>query len=175
MLVIAATNKDLSKEIDKGNFRMDLYHRLSVIIMHVPTLNERRDDIPILAEQFVQEICDEYGLPKKIITPKAMEELMAINWTGNIRELHNVMERLVILSDAKITEQEVLAYGVANVTKDPLEMLFNRFEKFVDFRETWKRNISNSSFVSTTGMFQKLPMKSICSAAISIARWRSMD
>lgn len=137
--VIAATNKDLSKEIDKGNFRMDLYHRLSVIIMHVPTLNERRDDIPILAEQFVQEICDEYGLPKKIITPKAMEELMAINWTGNIRELHNVMERLVILSDAKITEQEVLAYGVANVTKDPLEMLFNRFEKFVDFRDDMER------------------------------------
>jgi two-component system nitrogen regulation response regulator NtrX len=137
--VIAATNKDLSKEIDKGNFRMDLYHRLSVIIMHVPTLNERRDDIPILAEQFVQEICDEYGLPKKVITPKAMEELMGINWTGNIRELHNVMERLVILSDAKITEQEVLAYAVANVTKDPLEMLFNRFEKFVDFRDDMEK------------------------------------
>lgn len=137
--VIAATNKDLSKEIDKGNFRMDLYHRLSVIIMHVPTLNERKEDIPILAERFVQEICEEYGMPRKVITPKAMEELISINWTGNIRELHNVMERLVILSDAKITEQEVLAYGVANVTKDPLEMLFNRFEKFVDFRDDMER------------------------------------
>ncbi len=137
--VIAATNKDLSKEIDKGNFRMDLYHRLSVIIMHVPTLNERRDDIPILAERFVQEICEEYGMPRKAITPKAMEELISINWTGNIRELHNVMERLVILSDAKITDQEVLAYGVANVTKDPLEMLFNRFEKFVDFRDDMEK------------------------------------
>ena len=137
--VIAATNKDLSKEIDKGNFRMDLYHRLSVIIMHVPTLNERKDDIPILAERFVTEICEEYGLPRKVITPKAMEELMNINWTGNIRELHNVMERLVILSDSKITEQEVLAYGVANVTKDPLEMLFNRFEKFVDFRDDMEK------------------------------------
>jgi len=137
--VIAATNKDLSKEIDKGNFRVDLYHRLSVIIMHVPTLNERRDDIPILAERFVQEICEEYGMPKKVITPKAMEELISINWTGNIRELHNVMERLVILSDAKITEQEVLAYGVANVTKDPLEMLFNRFEKFIDFRDDMEK------------------------------------
>jgi two-component system nitrogen regulation response regulator NtrX len=137
--VIAATNKDLSKEIDKGNFRMDLYHRLSVIIMHVPTLSERKDDIPILAERFVQEICEEYGMPRKVITPKAMEELMNINWTGNIRELHNVMERLVILSDAKITEQEVLAYGVANVTKDPLEMLFNRFDKFVDFRDDMEK------------------------------------
>jgi two-component system, NtrC family, nitrogen regulation response regulator NtrX len=137
--VIAATNKDLSKEIDKGNFRMDLYHRLSVIIMHVPTLNERKDDIPILAERFVTEICEEYGLPRKVITPKAMDELMSINWTGNIRELHNVMERLVILSDAKITEHEVLAYGVANVTKDPLEMLFNRFEKFVDYRDDMEK------------------------------------
>jgi len=137
--VVAATNKDLLKEVDKGNFRLDLYHRLSVIIIHVPTLNERRDDIPILAERFVQEICEDYGMPRKVITPKAMEELMNINWTGNIRELHNVMERLVILSDQKITEQEVLAYGVANVTKDPMEQLFNRFEKFVDFRDEMEK------------------------------------
>jgi DNA-binding NtrC family response regulator len=137
--VIAATNKDLLKEVDKGNFRLDLYHRLSVIIIHVPTLNERREDIPILAERFVQEICEDYGMNRKVITPKAMEELMNINWTGNIRELHNVMERLVILSDQKITEQEVLAYGVANVTKDPMEQLFNRFEKFVDFRDEMEK------------------------------------
>jgi DNA-binding NtrC family response regulator len=137
--VVAATNKDLVKEIEKGNFRIDLYHRLSVIIFHVPTLNERRDDIPILAERFTGDICEEYGIPKKVITPKAMEELLNINWTGNIRELHNVMERLVILSDTKITEQEVLAYGVANVTKDPMEAMFNRFEKFVDFRDQMEK------------------------------------
>jgi len=137
--VIAATNKDLLREVDKGNFRLDLYHRLSVIIIHVPTLNERKEDIPILAEKFVQEICEDYGMPRKVITPKAMEELMNINWTGNIRELHNVMERLVILSDQKITEQEVLAYGVANVTKDPMEQLFNRFEKFGDFRDEMEK------------------------------------
>ncbi|MFI5134487.1 MAG: sigma-54 interaction domain-containing protein, partial [Chitinophagales bacterium] len=137
--VVAATNKDLLREVDKGNFRLDLYHRLSVIIIHVPTLNERKDDIPILAERFVQEICEDYGMPRKVITPKAMEELMNINWTGNIRELHNVMERLVILSDQKITEQEVLAYGVANVTKDPMEQLFNRFEKFGDFRDEMEK------------------------------------
>ncbi|MCY7408722.1 MAG: sigma-54 dependent transcriptional regulator, partial [Chitinophagales bacterium] len=137
--VVAATNKDLVKEIEKGNFRIDLYHRLSVIIIHVPTLNERRDDIPILAERFVGDICEEYGIPKKVITPKAMDELQSINWTGNIRELHNVMERLVILSDAKITEQEVLAYGVANVTKDPMEAMFNRFDKFVDFRDQMEK------------------------------------
>src|SRR5262249_20048767 len=97
--VVAATNKDLSREIDKGTFRMDLYHRLSVIIIHVPTLNERKEDIPILAEKFVQEICEDYGIPRKSITPKAIQELQNINWTGNIRELHNVMERLVILSE----------------------------------------------------------------------------
>lgn len=133
--VVAATNKDLSREIDKGNFRMDLYHRLSVIIIHVPSLNDRKEDIPILAERFVAEICEDYGVPRKTVTPKAIQELQNINWTGNIRELHNVMERLVILSDNKITEKEVQAYGVANVTKDPMESLFNRFEKFIDFRD----------------------------------------
>ncbi|MCS6917574.1 MAG: sigma-54 dependent transcriptional regulator [Chitinophagales bacterium] len=137
--VIAATNKDLLREADRGNFRLDLYHRLSVIIIHVPTLNERKEDIPILAERFMQEICEEYGIPRKTITPKAMEELMNINWTGNIRELHNVIERLVILSENKITEQDVLAYAVANITKDPLEALFNRFEKFADFRDEMEK------------------------------------
>ncbi len=133
--VVAATNKDLSREIDKGNFRMDLYHRLSVIIIHVPSLNDRKEDIPILAEKFVTEICEDYGIPRKIVTPKAILELQNINWTGNIRELHNVMERLVILSENKITEQEVLAYAVANVTSDPMQSLFNRFDKFMDFRD----------------------------------------
>jgi len=133
--VIAATNKDLTREIERGTFRVDLYHRLGVILIHVPTLNERKDDIPILAERFVAEICEDYKMPRKQITSKAMAELQSINWTGNIRELRNVMERLVILSDNKITEQEVLAYGVANPTKDPLENLFNKFDKFQDFKD----------------------------------------
>lgn len=133
--VIAATNKDLLREIDKNNFRMDLYHRLSVILIHVPTLNERKDDIPILAEQFVQEICEDNGIPRKVITPKGMLELQNINWTGNIRELHNVMERLIILSDNKITENEVLTYGVANPTRDPFETVFNKYDKFQDFKD----------------------------------------
>jgi two-component system nitrogen regulation response regulator NtrX len=142
--VIAATNKDLCREIDKGNFRMDLYHRLSVIIIHVPSLNDRKEDIPVLAEKFVQEICEDYGIPRKSITPKAMTELQNVNWTGNIRELHNVMERLVILSENKITEQEVLAFAVANVTKDPMDALFNRFDKFIDFRDYMEKQYIES-------------------------------
>ncbi|MBA3647602.1 MAG: sigma-54-dependent Fis family transcriptional regulator [Chitinophagales bacterium] len=137
--VIAATNKDLTREIDRNNFRMDLYHRLGVIIIHVPTLNERKEDIAILAEKFVIEICEDYGIPKKIITPRAIQELQNINWTGNIRELHNVLERLVILSENKITEQEVLTYGVANVIRDPMEAFFNRFDKFVDFKDEMEK------------------------------------
>ena len=109
--VIAATNKDLKSEIEKGNFREDLYHRLSVIVIHVPSLNERKDDIPILAEHFVKEICSDYGMPVKPLTPEAIKELQKINWTGNIRELRNVAERLVILSDKKITDKDVLQFA----------------------------------------------------------------
>ena len=109
--VIAATNKDLKIEIEKGNFREDLYHRLSVILIHVPSLNERKDDIPILAEHFVKEICADYGMTQKQLTPEAIKELQKINWTGNIRELRNVAERLVILSDKKITDKDVLQFA----------------------------------------------------------------
>ncbi len=133
--VIAATNKDLHAEIAKGTFREDLYHRLGVILIHVPTLNERKDDIPILANQFVQEICEEYGIPKKVITPKAIQEMQNMHWSGNIRELHNVLERLVILSDAKITEEEVLTYAVAHHVRDPFEAIFNTHERFQDFKD----------------------------------------
>ncbi len=109
--VIAATNKDLLKEIDEGNFRMDLYHRLSVILIHVPPLAERADDIPGLANHFCKEICEEYGFPHKQISPEAMVALQQLPWTGNIRELRNVIERMIILSDKLITEKEVLAYA----------------------------------------------------------------
>jgi len=133
--VIAATNKDLTKEIEEGRFRIDLYHRLSVIIIHVPSLNERKDDIAILAERFVSEVCEDYGMPKKAITPKAIHELQNINWTGNVRELRNVTERLVILSENKITENEVLKYASARSMQDPLDVMFKKFNKFQEFKD----------------------------------------
>ncbi|MBL7913814.1 MAG: sigma-54-dependent Fis family transcriptional regulator [Bacteroidia bacterium] len=110
--IIAATNKDLRSEIEKGNFREDLYHRLSVIVIHVPSLNERRDDIPLLADYFLQLICQEYGMPVKEFTKDALEELKKIDWTGNIRELRNVVERLIILCDKQITAKDVVSFGV---------------------------------------------------------------
>lgn len=108
--VIAATNKDLLKEVDEKNFRLDLYHRLGVIIIHVPSLNERRDDVPSLVEHFLDIIANEYGQPKKEVDAAAMEALKNYNWTGNIRELRNVVERLIILSGKKITLEDVENY-----------------------------------------------------------------
>ncbi|RLD63146.1 MAG: sigma-54-dependent Fis family transcriptional regulator [Bacteroidetes bacterium] len=105
--IIAATNKDLKKEIEKHNFREDLYHRLSVILIEVPSLNERKEDIPLLADYFIQNICNDYKMPKKTITEKALDELKKINWTGNIREFRNVIERLIILCDNSITDDDV--------------------------------------------------------------------
>lgn len=109
--VIAATNKDLKKEIAAGNFREDLYHRLSVILIHVPSLNERKEDIPLLAEHFLKMICEEHGMPNKSFTKEAIKELQKINWTGNIREFRNVVERLIILCDKVITDKDVIAYA----------------------------------------------------------------
>lgn len=108
--VIAATNKDLLKEVEAKNFRLDLYHRLSVILIHVPSLNDRRDDIPLLVDQFLGEICADYGIAKKTIDDDAIRMLQEYNWTGNIRELRNVVERLVILSSKTITSEDVKNY-----------------------------------------------------------------
>jgi len=108
--VIAATNKDLLKEVETKNFRLDLYHRLSVILIHVPSLNDRRDDIPLLVDQFLEDICTDYGTAKKAIDFEAIVLLQQYNWTGNIRELRNVVERLVILSGKKITIDDVHNY-----------------------------------------------------------------
>jgi DNA-binding NtrC family response regulator len=108
--VIAATNKDLLKEVEAKNFRLDLYHRLSVIIIHVPSLNDRRDDIPLLVEQFLQDICSDYGIAAKAIDSDAIKLLQQYNCTGNIRELRNVVERLVILSGKYITAEDVRSY-----------------------------------------------------------------
>jgi two-component system nitrogen regulation response regulator NtrX len=112
--VFAATNKDLRKEIAAGNFREDLYHRLSVIVIRVPSLNERKDDIPLLADYFLDMIANDYGQPKKEITPGAIKALQVLDWSGNIREFRNVMERLVILSPKAIDDKMVKAYAVPN-------------------------------------------------------------
>ena len=110
--VIAATNKDLRKEIEKGHFREDLFHRLSVIPIHVPSLSERLEDIPLLAEHFISLLCLEQCIAPKKIAEKAVSALQKLPWTGNVRELRNVIERLVILSGKEITEADVKAYAV---------------------------------------------------------------
>lgn len=108
--VLAATNKNLKEEIEKGNFREDLYHRLSVIVINVPTLDQRKDDIPLLVDHFIDQICSETGMLRREIDKDAMELLVQKNWTGNIRELRNVVERLLILSGNRITVSDVRAY-----------------------------------------------------------------
>jgi len=108
--VVAATNKDLLKEVEEKNFRLDLYHRLGVIIIHVPSLNERREDVPELVDFYLDKIAIEYGQPKKNIDKDAMDLLTNYNWTGNIRELRNVVERLIILSGKNIKKEDVSTY-----------------------------------------------------------------
>ena len=109
--VLAATNKDLRKEIDENNFREDLYHRLNVIPIHVPSLNDRKDDIPLLVEHFLNSICEDQGIPLVPIKSDAIAELQKVDWTGNIRELRNVVERLVILCDKEISGANVKMYS----------------------------------------------------------------
>ncbi|HIT48928.1 MAG TPA: sigma-54-dependent Fis family transcriptional regulator [Candidatus Coprenecus stercoripullorum] len=109
--VIAATNKNLRDEIAKGSFREDLYHRISVIVIHVPSLAERADDIPLLVGHFISQICQDSGKPLREIEPEALEELKKYTWGGNIRELRNVVERLLILSNGKITREDVQLYA----------------------------------------------------------------
>lgn len=109
--VVAATNKNLNEEISNGNFREDLYHRLSVIVIHVPPLVERKEDIPLLAKYFLEQISDESGMPPRIIQEEALEELAGYKWTGNIRELRNVIERLMILGSNVITKENVIDYA----------------------------------------------------------------
>ncbi|PCH69059.1 MAG: response regulator [Bacteroidetes bacterium] len=113
--VIAATNKNLKKEIDRETFRLDLYHRLSVIEIEVPSLNNRKEDIKILAESFMEEICTDQGMPVKKFSKDAIKQFEKINWTGNIRELHNIVERLIILGSDVITGKEVVTYTNSNI------------------------------------------------------------
>ncbi len=109
--VVAATNKDLRKEIAEGRFREDLYHRLAVILIHVPSLNDRRDDIPLLAEHFLTHVCSDHGIARKSFSAEALESLKQTDWTGNIRELRNIVERLVILCDHEITGEDVKLFA----------------------------------------------------------------
>ncbi len=137
--VIAATNKDLQKEIEAGSFRMDLYHRLSVILIHVPHLTERKDDIPLIAQIFCDEICQDYGMPVKKINESAMEALQAMPWTGNIRELRNMIERLIILSDKVITDKDVRTFANPSSAAPAIENTSNgstsNFDQFTNFQE----------------------------------------
>ena len=109
--VIAATNKNLTEEIEKGSFREDLYHRISVIVIHVPPLTQRKEDIPMLTKYFLEQISTEGGMPYREIDEDAVEELTTYKWTGNIRELRNVVERLMILSNNRITKDDVIAFA----------------------------------------------------------------
>ncbi len=148
--VLAATNKDLMKEIEDGNFRMDLYHRLNVINIHVPHLTERIEDIPIIAQNFLTNICNDYGMPVKKINDSAMAALKALPWTGNVRELHNMIERLIILSDKVITENDVRAFAnpnggtnigaatstqIASSNGSGLTSSFDSFNNFQDYKD----------------------------------------
>ena len=135
--VIAATNKDLRAEIAKGKFREDLYHRLAVIVVEVPSLNDRKDDIPLLVEHFIESICNEYSIASKSIDPSAIKLLQKVNWSGNIRELRNVVERLIILSADKIKKSDVEKYvHVEAGEKSEMDILFDKFEdeySLIDF------------------------------------------
>jgi DNA-binding NtrC family response regulator len=137
--VIAATNKDLMREIEKGNFRMDLYHRFSVILIHVPSLNERKDDVPLLAEKFIKEICEDNGIPKRSFLPQALDELKKLNFSGNIRELHNIVERLVILGQARITIEDVQKYASPVSVHEEEKSIYERFSTLQDFKEYVER------------------------------------
>lgn len=148
--ILAATNKDLLKEIELGNFRMDLYHRLNVINIHVPNLNERTDDIPVIAHAFLEEICNDYGMPLKKVSEEGMKALQGLPWSGNVRELRNMIERLIILSDKIITDQDIKRFanpssmnhssvatehnGNSQMDKHVFES-YSNFQEFKDFAE----------------------------------------
>ncbi len=138
--IVAATNKNLLEEIEKGNFRMDLYHRLSVILIHVPTLNERAEDIPMIADKFLGEICEENAMQPKKFTADGYRALQDVNWTGNIRELRNVIERLVILCDDTITGDNVYMYSnPAQRGADPFGVV-DDYKTLQDFRD-WAEKV----------------------------------
>ncbi len=133
--IISATNKDLRMQIRKGKFREDLYHRLAVIIVEVPALNERKDDIPELVDHFNMMICKEYGIAPKKFATAAIKELQSVNWTGNIRELRNVVERLIILGGSSVEKKDVASYvsSSGNSTTE-LHKLFESFDNVEELK-----------------------------------------
>ena len=134
--VIAATNKNLKEEIKKGRFREDLYHRLAVIIIQVPPLKERLEDIPLLVDHFSDQICSEYNIPKKEFSAGAIKELQKREWTGNIRELRNVVERLIILGGKVVSKNDVEKFVMGNnLQENELESLFEKFDNVEDLKE----------------------------------------
>ena len=143
--VIAATNKDLRAMISENKFREDLYHRLAVIIINVPPLNDRIDDIPLLVEHFNKMICQEYGTASKKFSKKALEAMKGVNWTGNIRELRNVVERLIILSDEEITEADVLSYVIplSGVYNHKLREIFDKFSSIDELHKFIEEEFAN--------------------------------
>jgi two-component system, NtrC family, nitrogen regulation response regulator NtrX len=138
--VIAATNKDLLKEIEEGRFRMDLYHRLSVIEIKVPSLNDRKDDIPLLSGYFLSEICNEYAIPLKTIDTEALQLLQKRHWSGNIRELRNIIERLIIMGGKTITAEDVAANVQVNTEHSAKGIDFDRFPSLNQFRDYMERS-----------------------------------
>lgn len=138
--VIAATNKDLLKEVEENRFRLDLYHRISVILIHVPSLNQRKDDIPVLVDHFLNEICNDYGIPVKSVEPLAIEALQSRNWSGNIRELRNVVERLVIMSDKTITRQDVIDYSGPSGKAENKGIDFDKFANLQQLQDYVERS-----------------------------------
>ena len=135
--VIAATNKDLKREIAMGRFREDLYHRLAVIIVKVPGLDQRKSDIPLLVDHFVESICNEYGIPKKKIDADALIALQKLEWTGNIRELRNVVERLIILCNESITAADIAKHVPQSKSEEKVLMdyisQFDSEEEFIEY------------------------------------------
>ena len=141
--IVSATNKKLLQEVEKAHFRLDLYHRLNVIPIVVPSLNNRKEDIPILAEHFINEICADYNIKPKILDKDAEQALKELNWTGNVRELRNVIERLIILSNKQITKQDVNSYVVPstvgrNNTNE--KNIFENHKRLQDFKDTMEKD-----------------------------------
>jgi len=143
--VVAATNKNLQEEIKKGNFREDLYFRLAVILVKVPPLRNRREDIPLLVEYFIEQICNDYGIGAKSISKEAMVALKNLSWPGNIRELRNVVERLIILSGAQITDEDVLRFVTPSSPEDVsrFKEIFDKFDNVEELHQYIDQEFTN--------------------------------
>lgn len=177
--VLAATNKDLSKEVAEHRFRLDLFHRLNVIPIHVPTLNERNGDIALLAKYFIEEISSDNNAKPKPITEDALKELQNVNWTGNVRELRNIMERLFILCGTEITRTDILTFansGSKRETEGQMNgNLFDHFKTLQEFKDHAEKCLWNTNYTRMVGISLRLLMLLIFSEAIFTIKLKSMD